>query len=625
MQGRKGIGRYAASILGTDLFLETITPDGEKTDVHLEWAKFRNAEYLSDVEIEVTSEQTSMNKGTTIRIIGGGKYRTVWTRDEISDLRFEMRKLISPVESLQGKKVGNVPFKINMVIDGFFYDTTQQVVDEIKPLPLFDLYDYRIHGRIDKKGTGELTFVNNKARNTVDEIIKIELGRETGCGTIEYDIRVYDREPDAIDQIIKRGLKDSSGNFVGKNEAKNLLNKNNGIGVYRNGFRIRPLGDPDFDWLKLNEQRIQMPSMRIGSNQVIGYVEIESEELSNLEEKSARDGLRDNDAFISLKFITTTVINRLEERRYAYRSKAGLSRTIIKVEKELEKIFNYEEIIEELKSKLDSTHIDKKVKDEIYAFIVKKEEESNRIVDDIRTAVAVYQGQATLGKIINVILHDGRKPLNYFKNQIPNLNFWIDTFDENNARSYFEEILPIVDGIKKNTEQLVTLFGKLDPLAAGKRKPRESFNIVTAIEKSFHVFEEELLSNKIVYSINCKNKNIQYMGWSADIYIIMTNLIENSIYWITTKNVTNGVITVDIVDSDGRLIYFDYKDNGPGIEKHLIEGQVIFEPEFSTKPAGTGLGLAIAGEAAHRNLLQIQAFDYDGGAYFRLQPTNQGG
>jgi HSP90 family molecular chaperone len=30
MQGRKGVGRYAASILGSDLLLETVSPEGEK-------------------------------------------------------------------------------------------------------------------------------------------------------------------------------------------------------------------------------------------------------------------------------------------------------------------------------------------------------------------------------------------------------------------------------------------------------------------------------------------------------------------------------------------------------------------------------------------------------------------
>ena len=32
LQGSKGVGRYAASILGTDLLLETITPEGEENN-----------------------------------------------------------------------------------------------------------------------------------------------------------------------------------------------------------------------------------------------------------------------------------------------------------------------------------------------------------------------------------------------------------------------------------------------------------------------------------------------------------------------------------------------------------------------------------------------------------------
>src|SRR5690606_19289407 len=123
------------------------------------------------------------------------------------------------------------------------------------------------------------------------------LGRLTNCGDLVFDIRVYDREAEAIESLIGRGLKDEYGNYVGKLQARKLLNESNGVGVYRNGFRIRPLGDAEFDWLKLNEQRVQNPSLRIGSNQAIGYVLIQSEEQSELIEKSARDGLRENAAY----------------------------------------------------------------------------------------------------------------------------------------------------------------------------------------------------------------------------------------------------------------------------------------------------------------------------------------
>ena len=86
-----------------------------------------------------------------------------------------------------------------------------------------------------------------------------------------------------------------------KAEAKKLLDAYNGIGVYRNGFRIRPLGDPDFDWLELNKRRINIPTRCIGVNQAIGYVQIQPHEQSKLIEKSARDGLKENEAFRPIK------------------------------------------------------------------------------------------------------------------------------------------------------------------------------------------------------------------------------------------------------------------------------------------------------------------------------------
>ena len=46
MQGRKGIGRYAASILGEELYLETTDKFGNMTSLYINWEDFENAEYL---------------------------------------------------------------------------------------------------------------------------------------------------------------------------------------------------------------------------------------------------------------------------------------------------------------------------------------------------------------------------------------------------------------------------------------------------------------------------------------------------------------------------------------------------------------------------------------------------
>jgi signal transduction histidine kinase len=621
MQGRKGVGRYAASILGNDLLLETITDEGEKNTVYIEWKHFEDAKFLSDVEILIDTTSTNLPSGTSLTIVADKQHFVDWDEKQIRKLEFELKKLVSPVAEEDSEIDTSDEFSIFLEYKDFFADPENNNIKKIKPFPVFNLYDYKISGVIDSDGTGELTYFIQKAKNTVDVTIPINLGSKTGCGSLKVDIRVYDREAPSIEQLISRGLKDDKGNYVGKREARNLLNQYNGIGVYRNGFRIRPLGDPEFDWLSLNKRRVQNPSLCIGSDQAIGYIQIESEETSNLEEKSARDGLKENEAYESLKkIVLETVIRELEIRRFQYRNKAGLSRHTVKVEKELERLFSFDSLREGIRKKLTKSGVDKDTANDIIEIISKEEQEKTRIVDDIRQTVAIYQGQATLGKIINVVLHEGRRPLNFFKNQIPNLNFWAKELKENYEPETLNELIPIAEGLGQNADAFVKLFGRLDPLASGKRGKRKDFDLKKSITGAFKVFENELLENKITHEISA-DKDVPFHGWTQDIYVIITNLIDNSIFWMVEKKSTNRKISVEISNSEEGLNFIDYHDSGPGIEKHLIENEVIFEPEFSTKSGGTGLGLAIAGEAASRNKLHLKAFDCKSGAYFRLQPS----
>jgi len=620
MQGRKGIGRYAASILGDDLLLETVTQGGEKTEVLIEWKKFENAEFLDDVEILVNTTKANQLQGTSLTITGGQEYLNEWDDHQLNKLKFELRKLIHPISSELFQTVSDEDFKVYLNFLNFFDDQKNRISEQIKPFPLLDLYDYRIAGTIDSKGKGILNYKNQKARNTIDKKINIDLGEPTNCGMLAFDIRVYDREAKAIDQLIRRGLKDDQGSELERRDAINMLNEYNGIGVYRNGFRIRPMGDPGFDWLELDRRRVQTPTLRIGSNQVIGFVLIESEELSGLTEKSARDGLKENEAYSRLIEITKGVIINLEINRYEYRMNAGLSRTNLKVERELGKLFAFEDLKENIRSRLKKAGISDEIASEIVKDINKKEDESNQLAEDIRQTVAIYQGQATLGKIINVVLHEGRRPLNFFKQQVRNLNFQANKLKKEYAEETLEKVLSVIDEFGTNADVLVELFGRLDPLAAGKRGKKKELNLKKVLNSTFHVFENDLLNNKIDFNVDCPEDAV-ILAWEQDIYAIMANLIDNSMFWMNSKPISHKEIKV-IVNFDQNLQYIDYQDTGPGIEEHLIESEVIFEPDFSTKSEGTGLGLAIAGEAASRNGLELRAFTSNTGAYFRLQPKD---
>lgn len=612
MQGRKGIGRYASAILGNDLFLETVA-DGTKTSLLVNWNDFEKAEYLSDVDVLIETINTIENSGTKLLMTGDESFLYEWNESQFKQLQKELKKLMTPIEDT--KISSDTLFKIYINIKGFGnYDKENE---EIEPYPLFDLFDYRIYGKINQNGYGKLIYEMQKVRNSIPEEINFYYGMSTECGNVEFDIRVFDREKEAIEDLIRRGLKDESGNYVGKLEARRLLNENNGIGVYRNGFRIRPLGDPDFDWLELNKKRVQNPSLKIGSDQVIGFVKIESEEYSGLIEKSARDGLKENVNYFSLIDLTQKIIGELENRRFIYRNKAGLSRKTLKIEAEFENLFSFDSLRKNIQKTLEKGKVNGDISSNIMQAINDTEKEKNKIAEFLRETVAIYQGQATLGKIINVVLHEGRKPLEFFKDQVQLFNIAYKDYENGNTEK-LPKLYNKISAFSDNSDILLQLFKKIGPLAQGKRGTQKELLLVESLKSNFSVFDSQL--KDVNWNIETSSGNdIKIKCWSQDLYSIFTNLIENSLFWMNEKKTQKKQISVYVDIEDNEINFIDYKDTGPGIENNLLDSGVIFEPDFSTKPEGTGLGLSIAGESARRCGFELKALSSDSGAYFRLE------
>lgn len=612
MQGRKGIGRYASAILGNDLFLETVA-DGTKTSLLVNWNDFEKAEYLSDVDVLIETINTIENSGTKLLMTGDESFLYEWNESQFKQLQKELKKLMTPIEDT--KISSDTLFKIYINIKGFGnYDKENE---EIEPYPIFDLFDYRIYGKINQNGYGKLIYEMQKVRNSIPEEINFYYGKSTECGNVEFDIRVFDREKEAIEDLIRRGLKDESGNYVGKLEARRLLNENNGIGVYRNGFRIRPLGDPDFDWLELNKKRVQNPSLKIGSDQVIGFVRIESEEYSGLIEKSARDGLKENVNYFSLIDLTQKIIGELENRRFIYRNKAGLSRKTLKIEAEFENLFSFDSLRKNIQKTLEKGKVNGDISSNIMQAINDTEKEKNKIAESLRETVAIYQGQATLGKIINVVLHEGRKPLEFFKDQVQLFNIAYKDYENGNTEK-LPKLYNKISAFSENSDILLQLFKKIGPLAQGKRGTQKELLLVESLKSNFSVFDSQL--KDVNWNIETSSGNdIKIKCWSQDLYSVFTNLIENSLFWMNEKKTQKKQISVYVDIEDNEINFIDYKDTGPGIENNLLDSGVIFEPDFSTKPEGTGLGLSIAGESARRCGFELKALSSNSGAYFRLE------
>ncbi len=637
MQGRKGIGRYAAAILGNEMLLVTHY-NGQKTSILIHWDDFAKKQYLDEVELLVESAESKNTNGTLIEITDTNK-QTTWGDTEVRLLRKELRKLMSP-------SVKENNFAITLHFKNFHLEEYADRSIEIEPFPVLELYDYKLKGKIfletfsklddypvdksqlihhkkdklfdEKVIIADMSYENIavKDKKRFTEIISSDVSKY--CGQISFDLRVYDRDPDAIDNLIQRGLKDpDSGDFVSKTEARNILNETCGIGVYRGEFRIRPHGDPGYDWLELDKHRVQDPSKKIGSNQIVGFITIENEERSHLYEKSARDGLKENTHYTSFQSMIQRCLGILEDNRFEYRKRTGKGRYYSKIESEFQKLFNFETLEKKIKKEFSKYNVPEKDLRKVSTIIKDEADKKNEVLTKIKETVAKYEGQVTLGKIIMVLMHEGRKPLSFFRDYVPRVGKHINYLNERYDKDYLILVLSDLEKFEKNGDLLIHLFDKLDPLAIRRRRKKKEFALNKVLKGAFDVFRAELNMKWITYEINCDEKTQAY-GWEQDYYIALTNLLENSIYWLSDKKSTRNKITINVMD-DNDLLSIDYRDNGPGIKKEFIESQIIFEPGFSTKPDGTGLGLAIAGEALNRNSGKINAIYSEDGAYFRME------
>ncbi|WP_194442466.1 sensor histidine kinase [Pseudoalteromonas simplex] len=632
LQGRKGIGRFAASILGDIIILSSVQ-DGKKTYLKLDMKKLAEVEFLDQFKLEVKETDTDKKNGTSIKVIKKNVTEKVvndiWNDKQIQKLLTELRNLLSPEEvykaaEQQGYEISHDSFSMTLEFLNFPNPRYASRTINLKPFPILSVYDYKISGKISSKGNATLYFENQNLPNLGLEKIEVNIPisrkeNQNRPGEIFIDLRVYDRDPSNIDNIIKRGLKDpDTGEFVGKQDARKILDETYGVGLYREQFRIRPYGDPSFDWLDLDKRRVQQ-SNKVGHNQIIGLVYIRSEESSGLEEKSARDGLVENNYYFGLIHSVKVVLNELEARRSQYRRLTSKYFKTGAVDAELEELFDFSSIKKRISTQLlkhglshgNLLTVEKVVSKELESDSEKKSEYLRKI----KETIATYQGQASLGKITHVLLHEGRKHIKYISETVPRITSWAHKLGQEHDNILEEKLRKRSQSVKEHTKGLTKLFKRIEPLARVRKGSVKSYNLVDQVSECFDIFQSELKSENIVYKINSPSNDIEIKGYDFDIMTVFSNLLENSIYWL--KDQDEKLISVDIYQEHNK-VFVEFIDNGPGFEGNNLE--LIFEPNYSMRPdqKGTGLGLALAGESMKRMGGSISAQSLERGACFEL-------
>ena len=154
--------------------------------------------------------------------------------------------------------------------------------------------DHRVFGRFDEYGQfkGSVSVYGEIRRNHVINWSGGK-GRPTACGPFHITFA-------AIEGAARHSTLPPA-------EHARMLEKTRRIGglyIYRDGVRIQPYGNTDYDWLEIELRRTKSASYYYFSyRQMFGVVEVDSANNASLREKAGREGFRENKAYRELRSI----------------------------------------------------------------------------------------------------------------------------------------------------------------------------------------------------------------------------------------------------------------------------------------------------------------------------------
>ena len=623
-QGRKGIGRYAVSLLGNKLKLIT-TRDGMETTACFDWDEFNSEKKLSDIPIFITTSETTNNSGTKLIITNefGNNLADEINEIDAQKVEKELSKLLSNIKD----------FKIIVSYKKFYSDDKKNICNkEISQLEFNEAWHYKLSGEIHADFNYELKYSNfytKEEKEFKGSFIKELPKNSVPCGGISIDYRVYDKDPSGI-EVIMNFINGNQNTNLSKTEIRNMLIDKSGISIFRNDFRIRPYGDKGFDWLNLDSKRVQNPSMAIGSEQINGKISIESEEISGLKEKSARDGLYENSNFYTLQRIADLSLSLLEKERFKYRQKATKKKP-----EAIDKLFDFSHINQKMEKAVEKAYknlmkspekTDEHItilNQELTKEIKNLEKEKETEFLEVKETIAIYQKHTTLGNVISVVLHEGRKPLSWYTNRIPTIKEYLDNLYrcEELGTSSYNNLSNQMKKLSDEAMRMSNFFKRLDPLSSNKRGKCKKTSVQKQINGVIELFGEIAKDKDIEIQYNSVEELYTNII-EEDLYMALTNIVENAMFWVEFSS--EQLKSIEIMSyGDDDKIYIEILDNGPGISKEDLEDDILFTPGYSgkkrvTEDNGTGLGLAITGEAIQRNNGKLEVIESIKGACFRI-------
>ncbi|ATP48208.1 hypothetical protein CR512_02090 [Pseudomonas putida] len=588
--GEKGVGRFAVHRLGTKILMVTRAQGQPEVVVDIDWESFSKSEYLDQAKIDIYERPPEVfmehSTGTYIKI---SNLKQTWKRGDIRRLYRSVKAMTpAPLEVEGNERKKEDGFEVNFKVipeKDWLTDLFDPVLAESQSLFSFDFelsnsglsytYKYTPYSAIvaDYKDivTGRETPIDlasfeffrfrhpedgenwkeRKKRPYKPDLYRTSPPDNPGLeiGTLKGRIIGFD-----FDKEILRYIKDEAGGL------EDYVKQQGGIKVYRDGLRVYNYGEPGDDWLGLDHRRIQGPTRKFGSKQIIGELHLELDGSPGLQEKTNREGFVENNAYNELVYAMICIVSQFEAERNKDKRKLKDALNTSPGTPHGKK----KESIEEILNELEQTVLKNKELDQQIGQLVRGVGKSYRETRDVMLSAA----GAGLGLV--TVFHE-------LERGVKGLN------------SSIADGAPL-DQLKQMSNELVSILQGAMYMVSNKRM--EEMSASSLVQYALLTQQRRFKRHKITFLDGFKNSphlDFKIKGMRRMLTSALVNIIDNAIYWLDEVETERCIWISPSAELEAPSIII--ADNGPGFIDEPID---LVQPFHTRKPAGMGIGLYYA-------------------------------
>ena len=212
------------------------------------------------------------------------------------------------------------------------------------------------------------------------------------------------------------------------------------------------------------------------------------------------------------------------------------------------------------------------------------------------------------GLIAGTVMHELRQPLSSIVLSSSVLHAELSKLNNDSDLVQFAEI------IERESKRSTDLINHLESIYRVKADHHQNIQMTDLIENALKILSHRIENNQITvekfYDANCT-----VTGDPIQLEAVITNILSNSIRVLSGQDYPR-VISIRIAQK-GRQVWFEIKDNGPGIDPKILP--IIYQPFVSGSTDGIGIGLWLSKIIieAHKGSISCRNIE-TGGACFEI-------